>query len=63
MNEEEKQLLKKLGECYNDFIKLPTQHQSDKPDFIFHIHALQSIVATREAVRNNPDVFSNSLNR
>lgn len=60
MNELETQTLMKLVEAHNLFLQLPVQHPDDLPEWIRAIHELQRIVASREAVRNNTDVFYNA---
>lgn len=47
----ETEVLKLLGQCFQSFHELPELHPSDRPDFIFHIHALQNIVMSRAVER------------
>jgi hypothetical protein len=51
MTNEEKALLAKLGEVYNQFQALPILHGADLPEFAMHLHALQNIVLARVALR------------
>ena len=62
MTELEIQTLMKLVEAHNLFLQLPVQHPDDLPDWTKAIHDLQRIVASREAVRNNPEIFYNKMN-
>ncbi len=57
MTEKEKELLTKLGECWNDFSALSKGHPSDSEDFVFHIHALQNIVMSRSVMREEAEFF------
>lgn len=57
MNEEEKSVICATCELWNAFLKLEEYHSDDINDVRFHIHAIQSIVMSREAVRNNTDLF------
>lgn len=58
MNEEEKKVIDVSAELWNSFLKLEKYHPDDIHDVRFHIHAIQNIVMGREAVRNNPNLFS-----
>jgi hypothetical protein len=58
MTDEEKQLLLKLGDCWNDFSKLKDKHPSDGDDFMYHIHALQRMVFARVGARSIPEITS-----
>lgn len=49
-----------LVQAWNDFIELDQQNQIDLREFSFHIHALQNILASRVAVRVDPDIWSSS---
>lgn len=59
MTEEEKIVIAHLVGAWNSFRQLPVQHPSDTSEFLQHMHELQRIIMTREAVRNNPDLFYN----
>jgi hypothetical protein len=53
-------LLRKLGECFYDFIALdanPAPHPNARAEFGGAIHLCQNLVSAREAVRANPEVF------
>lgn len=47
----EKELILKLGACWNDFLQLPVEHNQDIPEFCASIHRLQEKVAARPALR------------
>lgn len=51
MNDDEKYLVKLLGQCFNRFDELPVIHSADRGEFIHHLHALQNIVLSRPATR------------
>lgn len=53
MTDQEKWLLRKLADCWNDFLELKDRHPSDADDFMFHVHALQRIVLARLAERSD----------
>lgn len=57
MNEEEKRAIAASAELWNAFMKLEKYHPDDVQDVRFHIHAIQAIIMSREAVRNNPELF------
>ncbi len=57
MNEQEKKVIKASAELWNAFLKLDQYHPDDIKDVRFHIHAIQRIVMSREAVRNNTKLF------
>lgn len=57
MNEEEKNAIAASAELWNAFLKLEKYHPDDVQDVRFHIHAIQAIIMSREAVRNNPELF------
>lgn len=51
LTENEKDLIEKLGECWNDFLRLDTLHPDDNNEFRFNIHALQNIILSRSGYR------------
>lgn len=57
MNEEEKNAITASAELWNAFLKLEKYHPDDVLDVRFHIHAIQNIIMSRVAVRNNPELF------
>lgn len=59
MSEEEIKVLDLLAGAWNRFLNLPCQHPDDNAEFRTKIHDLQRIIMAREAVRNNPDYFTN----
>ena len=58
MSEEEKKVIHASAELWNALLKLEKYHPDDIHDLRFHIHAIQHIIMSREAVRNNPDLFN-----
>lgn len=59
MTEEEIKVLDSTVTLWNGFLKLEVYHPEDLETVRNHIHAIQAIVMSREAVRNNPDLFRN----
>lgn len=57
MNENEKNAIAASAELWNAFLKLEQYHPDDVQDVRFHIHAIQSIIMQREAIRNNSELF------
>jgi hypothetical protein len=49
LSQEESDLVRKLGECFSDFTKLPVLHPADEDEFMRAIHAAQNIVLARPA--------------
>lgn len=39
------------------FAKLPPLHSSEKDEFVLHIHAIQTLLMSRCAVRAHPEIF------
>jgi len=58
LTDEEKELLRKLGECWNLFISLDKRSSTDITEFIDSIHRCQQIVALRVARRVDPEVWA-----
>lgn len=52
MTDEEREIVEKLGEVWNLFLKLPVEHPTAKLEFSAGIHVLQNHVAARPALRN-----------
>lgn len=52
MTEEEREIVEKLGDVWNLFLKLPTEHPTANLEFSAGIHVLQSHVAARPALRD-----------
>lgn len=63
MTKEEKNVLNNLADAWNAFDQLPTIHPDDKVHFKQNIHAAQAIVMSREAVRQSPEFFFNSVRK
>lgn len=59
MNEDELEdkVLKSLAEAWNNFIKLPSTHPDDNPDFRRAIHECQRIIGVRRLRRLDPTVW------
>lgn len=57
MNEPEKDAIKASADLWNLCMKLEKYHPDDINDIRFHINAIQNIIMSREAVRNNPELF------
>lgn len=51
MTDQEKVVLDKTGEVWNEYLKLPFHHPDDNNDFRFHLHALQNMILGRPAYR------------
>jgi hypothetical protein len=49
LTKEEKDLLDKISEAWNDFLKLPTLHADDVIEYRQHVHAIQNIILARPA--------------
>lgn len=48
---QERALTLALAECWNSFLKLPSEHPSDQGEFLRAIHAAQNVVLSRPARR------------
>lgn len=48
----ERELLDKLGECFNNFKYLPQLHPSDLKEFQYAIHLAQNIILARPALEH-----------
>lgn len=57
MTNEEKEVMHKLVEAHNLFVKLPIQHPDDIYEWVDCLHNMQRILMARDAVRLNPDLF------
>lgn len=57
MTKEEKELIQLLGKSFTLFMVMKQLHPDDRHEFRTHIHALQNMVAMRQAQRDNPDLF------
>jgi len=57
LNQQELELCKKLGECWNDFSQLRELHPMDKQEFCKIIHEAQNMVMARSAVREHSIEF------
>lgn len=57
MTDEEKEIMAKIVEAHNLYIKLPFQHPDDIPEWVSKIHDLQRIIMSRVAVRSEPILF------
>lgn len=53
----EKRVVDHLAEAWNEFLRLPLQHPSEREEFIRGIHVCQHIVACRVAQRADPETW------
>ncbi|QLX99132.1 MULTISPECIES: hypothetical protein [Enterobacter] len=53
---EERDVAQMLGEAWNLYLKLPVEHPNERIEFCQAIHACQSIVMSRPAVRALKDI-------
>lgn len=51
MDDQENAVLDKLGEAWNEFVKLEVLHHADREEFMRAIHAAQNIVLARAGLR------------
>jgi hypothetical protein len=51
MSNEEIELMNLTGELANKFFSLEQEHSHDVKEFVFHIHAIQNIILSREGIR------------
>lgn len=51
ITDQEKVVMEKTGQVWNEFLKLPFHHPDDNNDFRFHLHALQNMILGRSAYR------------
>lgn len=59
LTEKELELVEKLGECWNLFLKTEDTHETERIDFTNAIHKAQQIIMDRSAVRQHSDFFRN----
>ena len=52
MTDNEREIVEKLGEVWNLFLKLPVEHPTANLEFSAGIHVLQNHVAARPALRD-----------
>ena len=55
--EQEKKVLEKLAEAWNEFLKLEKQHPDEISDFCDGIHKCQLVIGMRFARESNPEIF------
>ncbi len=53
----EKRVLAGLNAAYGAWLDLPEKHPSDLQEFVFHLHALQNMVAFHVARRIDPEFW------
>lgn len=58
ITEQEKIVLDKTSELWNEFLKLENGHPDDQHSVRFFIHGIQQTIGTRIASRVCPDVFT-----
>lgn len=51
LTQEEKKLLNKTAEVWNEWQKLPVIHPCDQREFEFYLHSLQNIILSRSGYR------------
>ena len=54
---QEEKVLKLLAICWNEFVKLDTQHPDERRDFCNGIHRCRDILGMRFARDSRPDLF------
>ena len=57
MTNKEKEVVLKLAEAYTLFDKLPRYHGLETRGFEQAIHVCQTLIMSREAQRNHPELF------
>lgn len=62
MQAEEKEILEETSKLWNMVLQLEEYHPDDIPEMRFHIHAIQRIIMSREAIREAPELF-NHINK
>jgi len=60
MTKEEVEILDLIGNVTNKFLSLNEEHSADRQDFIFHIHAIQNIILSREGLRKYKQIITNN---
>lgn len=58
LTKQEREALTKFAEGLRGLFALPMCHVADGGEMAFHVHAIQSIVMARAAVRAYPDEFT-----
>jgi hypothetical protein len=56
LTNEEIALVNKLGDCWNDFLLLPTEHPMANIEFCTGVHVLQDKILARSGIREMNDV-------
>lgn len=56
MREDEEKVLNHLCDAWGGFLKLPGT-KDEWQDFVYHIHALQHLIALQVAKRADPDLW------
>ena len=57
LTEQEREIVKTLKDAHNIFSELDHYNPGDMREWIINLHALQNIVMSREAIRNNTELF------
>lgn len=57
LTEQELNVMNRICEGYNEFLKLEMQHPSEMQDFVNAIHDIQSILAMRVIRREYPNYW------
>lgn len=58
LTNKEKEVIELSRRLSNSIMELPEQLESDREDVLSKLRDIQAIVMSREAVRNNPDMFT-----
>lgn len=51
LTDQERIVVNKLADAWNEFVKLPVERDHDQPEFAHHMHVLQGIVLKRPGRR------------
>lgn len=57
MTPDEEAVMEHLCAAWRGFRALPFQHEADNPEFVFHLHALQNLLAARGQARAYPQYW------
>jgi hypothetical protein len=57
VTDEEKEVLKKIGEAHKAFMNLKQDHPDDIRDFVNGVHIMQGLIMQRIARRSDPEMF------
>ena len=57
LDKTEREVLRLLGDAWDEYLKLPVDHPSHQADFVAAIHSAQRLIAIRVARRVDPDAW------